>query len=87
MLKTQFYVFTFKKKTKDKIRPEKAKKQKLKVARNPKKKKRPAQLVANLCLHGHEQRLIVVRLRAIVLYVLTKISPQGKLENLKKAVP
>ena len=36
MLKTQFYVFTSKK-TKDKIKPEKAKKQKLKVARKPKK--------------------------------------------------
>ena len=39
MLKTQFYVFTSKK-TKDKIRPEKAKKQKLKVAKNPKKEKK-----------------------------------------------
>ena len=86
MLKNSVLRIYFKKKTKDKIRPEKAKKQKLKVARNPKKKKkRPAQLVVNLCLHGHEQRLIVVRLRAIVLYVLTKISPQGKLENLKRA--
>ena len=44
----------------------------MKVVKKP--KKRPAELVVNLSLHGHEQRLIVVRLRAIVLDVLIKIS-------------
>ena len=45
------------------------------------KKKKPAELVANLSLDGHEQRLIGARLRAIV---LTKITACIELENLKE---
>jgi len=43
------------------------KKEKFEVARNSKKKK-PSELVVDLSLdgHGHEQRLILVRLRGIV---------------------
>ena len=60
-------------KNKGKIKPEKAKKKK-NFESSQKNKKRPVELVINLSLHGHEQRLIVVRLRAIVLDVLIKIS-------------
>ena len=46
MLKTQFYVFTSKK-TKDKLKPEKAKKTEIESSQKT-KKRRPAELVVNL---------------------------------------
>ena len=70
MLKTQFYGLLPQNKRQNKAREE----QKTEIKSSQKAKKKPAEVVANLSLdgHGHEQSLIVVRLRAIV---FTKISP------------
>ena len=73
MLKTQFYGFLPQNKRQNKAQEE----QKTEIKSSLKaKKKKPAEVVANLSLdgHGHEQRLIMVRLRGILLGVLTKIS-------------
>ena len=76
MLKLSF-TYLLQKNRQNKVREEQ--KTEIQSSQRAKKKKKqkqkPAELVVNLSLDGHEQRLIVARLRAIVfvLDVLTKI--------------